>query len=190
MADIIIDILGAERSGLYATFSIMHPRTTVNTITTGMAICIGRSAARYTITRPAIINMSPWAKLISRKRLPEGWHVGYGRHTVLHHATQVGILQAGAMAGCFIHRQESKLNPLRYFYRGVRSVFHPKKLLVEIAGRQVPILGAIGMNHLAIDLDHCSANIGDFALFAVNPAFCPPSLPRLFCSKLPQEDLS
>lgn len=130
------------------------------------------------------------AKLISRKRLPEGWHVGYGRHTVLHHATQVGILQAGAMAGCFIHRQESKLNPLRYFYRGARSVFHSKKLLVEIAGRQVPILGAIGMNHLAIDLDHCSANIGDFALFAVNPAFCPPSLPRLFCSKLPQEDLS
>ena len=131
-----------------------------------------------------------YAKLISCKRLPDGWRIGYGRHTTLHHSTQVGILQAGAMAGCFITRQESGVNPLRYFYRGFRACFHPKKLYAEIAGQSVPILGTIGMNHLAIDLSRCTAKIGDFALLPINPAFCPASLPRLFGSELLQEELS
>ena len=67
MAEIITLIRGAVRSGLYAARSITNPSTTVSTITSGSDIPSGRLALRYTIIRPAAMNTSPWAKLISRR---------------------------------------------------------------------------------------------------------------------------
>ena len=67
MAEIITDILGEFRSGLYATFSMVKPKSAVSSTTSGMVIYKGSAADRYTIIRPATINTSPWAKLIKRK---------------------------------------------------------------------------------------------------------------------------
>ena len=67
MAEIMTDMRGAVRSGRYATRSIIKPRNTVRMIISGIAIYSGMDAAMYTIIRPATMNTSPWAKLISRR---------------------------------------------------------------------------------------------------------------------------
>ena len=69
MAEIITDIRGALRRGLYAARSINTPSTTVMTRTTGIATAMGIDALAYTMKKPAIIKISPWAKLI-RRRMP------------------------------------------------------------------------------------------------------------------------
>ena len=69
MAEIMTDILGAERSGLYATRSIKNPRATVIRRTSGMATPSGSVAERKTMNMPAAIKTSPCAKLI-RRRIP------------------------------------------------------------------------------------------------------------------------
>ena len=66
MADIITDMRGAVRRGLYAAFSIRTPNATVAISTRGIHTAIGIQVAAYTIKKPAIIKMSPCAKLIRR----------------------------------------------------------------------------------------------------------------------------
>ena len=69
MAEIMTDILGAVRRGLYAAFSMATPKITVRISTTGTAIAREHSAEIYTMKNPAIMKISPWAKLI-RRRIP------------------------------------------------------------------------------------------------------------------------
>ena len=61
------DILGAFRSGLYATFSIVIPRMTVTMTVSGSERYSGITVLAYIVTSPATIKISPWAKLIRRK---------------------------------------------------------------------------------------------------------------------------
>jgi hypothetical protein len=67
MADIMIDIRGDSRSGLYAALSIAMPNITVATMTNIIAMYHGmrKVAIAKTVKYPAIMKMSPWAKLIS-----------------------------------------------------------------------------------------------------------------------------
>ena len=62
-----MDILGAERKGLYATFSITTPSITVANNVIGIAIYQGKLAMAKIIKYPAIIKISPWAKFINRR---------------------------------------------------------------------------------------------------------------------------
>ena len=69
IADIITDILGALRSGLYAIFSVSTPRAIVAAITSTTDTYQGSAMSTIAIIMkyPAIMNMSPCAKLISLK---------------------------------------------------------------------------------------------------------------------------
>ena len=69
MAEIITDILGAVRRGLYAAFSMATPKSTVSSSTSGMDTAKEQEAEIYTIKKPAIMKISPWAKLM-RRRMP------------------------------------------------------------------------------------------------------------------------
>ena len=69
MAEIITDIRGAVRRGLYAALSMATPSSTVSSSTRGIDTAREQEAEIYTMKKPAIIKMSPWAKLI-RRRMP------------------------------------------------------------------------------------------------------------------------
>ena len=66
MAEIITDIRGALRSGLYAARSMRMPSSTVISSTTGMDTAMGKVALTYIIKNPDIMKISPWAKFIRR----------------------------------------------------------------------------------------------------------------------------
>ena len=67
MAEIMSDIRGAVRRGLYAARSMRKPSSAVATMTSGSAMYIGMDAEAYTMMSPATMNTSPWAKLMSRR---------------------------------------------------------------------------------------------------------------------------
>lgn len=114
------------------------------------------------------------------KELPEDWNVGYGKHARLKKPCKVGIVQAGAQAGFFVGRQEAGIGTARYLARAARAFFGKKRHYVSIRGQKAPVLGMVGLNHLAVDLSGIPCRAGEFAYAACNPVFCPEQMPRLW----------
>ena len=87
-------------------------------------------------------------------------NVGYGKHARLKKPRKVGIVQAGAQAGFFVGRQEAGVGTARYLARAARALLRKKRHYVNIRGQKVPVLGMVGLNHLAIDLSETSCRAG------------------------------
>lgn len=120
------------------------------------------------------------AQVAEVKELPEGWNVGYGKHARLKKPCKVGIVQAGAQAGFFVGRQEAGIGTARYLARAARAFFGKKRHYVSIRGQKAPVLGMVGLNHIAVDLSKVACRAGEFAYAACNPVFCPEQMPRLW----------
>ena len=120
------------------------------------------------------------AQIVEVKELPEGWNVGYGKHARLKKPCKVGIVQAGAQAGFFVGRQEAGIGTARYLARAARAFFGKKRHYVSIRGQKAPVLGMVGLNHIAVDLSKVACRAGEFAYAACNPVFCPEQMPRLW----------
>lgn len=120
------------------------------------------------------------AQVAEVKELPAGWNVGYGKHARLKKPCKVGIVQAGAQAGFFVGRQEAGVGVARYLARAARACFGKKRHYVSIRGQKAPVLGMVGINHIAVDLSGISCRAGEFAYAACNPVFCPEQMPRLW----------
>lgn len=120
------------------------------------------------------------AQVAEVKELPEGWNVGYGKHARLKKTCKVGIVQAGAQAGFFVGRQEAGIGTARYLARAARAFFGKKRHYVSIRGQKAPVLGMVGLNHIAVDLSKVACRAGEFAYAACNPVFCPEQMPRLW----------
>lgn len=120
------------------------------------------------------------AQIAEVKELPAGWNVGYGKHDRLKKPCKVGIVQAGAQAGFFAGRQEAGVGTARYLARATRALFGKKRHYVSVRGQKVPVLGMVGLNHLAVDLSGTSCRAGEFVYAACNPVFCPEQTPRLW----------
>lgn len=114
------------------------------------------------------------------KELPAGWNVGYGRHARLKRRVKIGVLQAGAQAGLFLGRQETDVGSMRYLARAARAVFERKRLTVCLREHRLPVLGMVGINHVAVDLSGISCREGEFVYAECNPAFCPAQILRVW----------
>lgn len=134
------------------------------------------------VPRAKALGFSSAARLAVRvtavKDLPAGWRVGYGTHYTLKKPTTVAVLGAGATHGCFVCRQELNRSPLRHILRAVRALLGQEKRFVELNGAMVPVLGAVGLNHLFLDVTNLKVKEGDIAYLPVNPVYCPTSLVR------------
>ncbi len=157
--------------------ALRFPKMQMDLVRIGSGI-LGRTpdAAKLGLCRVGKIG----AQIVEVKELPAGWNVGYGKHARLKKPCKVGIVQTGAQAGFFAGRQEAGVGTARYLARAVRALFGKKRHYVSVRGQKVPVLGMVGLNHLAVDLSGTSCRAGEFVYAACNPVFCPEQTPRLW----------
>ena len=108
------------------------------------------------------------ATLEELKWLPEGTVLGPGKGKKLKSPTRVAVVDLGWANGVGVlrrpERQETVMQLVRRILRG--GQFEP---VFRVNGKRAPVLGAVGMTGLVIDVTKCDCNPGDRAVLDADP---------------------
>ncbi len=106
------------------------------------------------------------------RTLPAGHTTGYGALWRAKRDTPVAILPVGWYHGFNVScRQDMSraVDCLRSGLSALKQLLHRRCVTVEINGRRCPVVGAIGMLHVAVDVTGVSCKPGDTAILQINP---------------------
>ena len=112
---------------------------------------------------------------------PAGANIGYGNTYRTKRPTRTAVIEAGYYQGFALersHRSARFVDLLRYVYHHLRDWLQHYHHQVEINGVACPVLGAVGLCSLVVDVSAVDCQIGDRAHLAVNPFFTDSTVPR------------
>lgn len=113
---------------------------------------------------------------------PAGTNIGYGNNFRTTRPTRTAVIPAGYFHGFALERGHNSyrtIDTLGYVYHSLRCWLRHSRHQVEIAGENCPVLGAIGLCSLVVDVSSVNCAVGDTVLLAVNPLFVDATVPRL-----------
>lgn len=136
-------LLPEERSGLVVHFAnsagALHlPATRHDLVRLGLALYGIDPAARQAGLRPV---MSVRARIVRLREVPSGTRLGYGGKRITQRRSRVAVVPVGYADG-YAHRLSDRAEAL-------------------VAGRRVPVAGAISMDLTLVDVTDVAARVGD-----------------------------
>lgn len=165
MNDIQTEMLHVCNSSAFIKFPEMH----LNAVRVGSAF-LGRLSFQNNIGLKRIAKLQ--SNVAEIKELPKGANIGYSNAYKTKKNTQIAVIPCGYIEGINLQLGRDAFRPidkLRYIVRDVKDAFKKQKLWVEIGGKNCEILGRIGTFHVIADITGKDINIGDKAIFQVNP---------------------
>lgn len=174
MNEIETGILHICNSSAFLKFPNMH----LNAVRVGSAF-LGRISFKNHIGLKKVATLE--AQVAEIKQLPKGFNVGYSNVYTTKKETKVAIIPCGYMDGVQITNGRDMfrtIDKLRYIVRDIKDFFKNQKLYVEISGQKCEILGRIGTYHVVCDITNKNVNIGDKAVFQINPKYVDSSIKR------------
>ena len=115
--------------------------------------------------------------------LPKGTTVGYGSTYITKRNTRIAVLPFGTTDGYLIGSARSDFRfhvCLRTSISALLSFFNHRAPTITVQGKQAPVIGQIGVNHIVIDVTDIECNPGMPVFINVNPIFVPSSIEREF----------
>lgn len=106
------------------------------------------------------------------RTLPTGHTTGYGALWRAKRDTPVAILPVGWYHGFNVSCKPDMSRAadcLRSGLSAVKQLLHRRRVTVEINGKRCPVVGAIGMLHVAVDVSVVPCKLGDPAVMQINP---------------------
>lgn len=106
------------------------------------------------------------------RTLPTGHTTGYGALWHAKRDTPVAILPVGWYHGFHVSCKPDMSRAadcLRSGLSAVKQLLHRRRVTVEINGKRCPVVGAIGMLHVAVDVSGVPCKLGDPAVMQINP---------------------
>lgn len=106
------------------------------------------------------------------RTLPTGHTTGYGALWRAKRDTPVAILPVGWYHGFNVSCKPDMSRAadcLRSGLSAVKQLLHRRRVTVEINGKRCPVVGAIGMLHVAVDVSGVPCKLGDPAIMQINP---------------------
>lgn len=106
------------------------------------------------------------------RTLPTGHTTGYGALWRAKRDTPVAILPVGWYHGFNVSCKPDMSRAadcLRSGLSAVKQLLHRRRVTVEINGKRCPVVGAIGMLHVAVDVSGVPCKLGDPAVMQINP---------------------
>lgn len=106
------------------------------------------------------------------RTLPTGHTTGYGALWRAKRDTPVAILPVGWYHGFHVSCKPDMSRAadcLRSSLSAVKQLLHRRRVTVEINGKRCPVVGAIGMLHVAVDVSGVPCKLGDPAVMQINP---------------------
>lgn len=165
MNDIQTGILHVCNSSAFIKFPEMH----LNAVRVGSAF-LGRLSFQNNIGLKKIAKLQ--SNVAEIKKLAKGENIGYSNAYKTKKDTKIAIIPCGYIEGINLQLGRDTFRPvdkLRYIIRDIKDALKKQKLWVEIGGKNCEILGRIGTFHVAADITEKDINIGDKAIFQINP---------------------
>ena len=106
------------------------------------------------------------------RTLPTGHTTGYGALWRAKRDTPVAILPVGWYHGFNVSCKPDMSRAadcLRSGLSAVKQLLHRRRVTAEINGKRCPVIGAIGMLHVAVDVSAVPCKLGDPAVMQINP---------------------
>ena len=106
------------------------------------------------------------------RTLPAGHTTGYGALWRAKRDTPVAILPVGWYHGFNVSCRPDMsrgVDCLRSGLSAFKQLLHRRRVTVEINGKRCPVIGAIGMLHVAVNITGVSCKPGDSAVMQINP---------------------
>ena len=154
-------------SSAFIKFPSMH----LNAVRVGSAF-LGRLAFPNSLGLKKIGYLK--ANISEIKMLPKGYNIGYSNTYTTKKDTKVAIIPAGYMDGINITTDRDMFRPIdkiRYIVRDIKDALKKQARYVKINNINCKILGRIGTYHVIADITNIDVNIGDEAIFQINPKY-------------------
>ena len=106
------------------------------------------------------------------KTLPPKFNVGYLNTYTTKKEIKVAIIPIGYKDGFNMNTKNDMfrfVDKLRSLKHNVQNLFTKEELFVNIAGKNYPIIGKIGMFHITVNITNSHINTNDEVLLNVNP---------------------
>lgn len=114
---------------------------------------------------------------------PKGHNIGYGGVCKTKRDTRAAIIPVGYAQYFCVNRirEVSRFwDMLHYILADVKRFVKRQHPTVTIRGKNLPILGHVGMNHTVVDLMDVACDIGERVCIEINPILCGTMLQRKY----------
>ena len=174
MNDIETGILHVCNSSAFVKFPMMH----LNAVRIGSAF-LGRLSFTNYLGLKKIGYME--SEVSEIKDLPKGFNIGYYNTYKKTKYTKIAIIPCGYMNGINITNDRDMfrtVDKLRYIVRDIKDFFKKQEKFVKINNQNCKVLGRIGTYHVICDITNKKIQVGDKAIFNINPKFVDSSIKR------------
>lgn len=174
MNEIETGMLHICNSSAFLKFPDMH----LNAVRVGSAF-LGRISFQNSIGLKKIGYLE--AQVSEIKELPKGFNIGYSNIYTTSQKMKVAVIPCGYMDGVNVKNDKDMfrtIDKMRYLAETVKSFFKKQALYVNIKGNNCKILGRVGTYHVTCEIGQKDINIGDQAVFSVNPKFVDSNIRR------------
>lgn len=157
---------------------LKYPKMHLNAVRIGSAF-LGRIPLKNKFGLKPIANFE--TNITEIKKLPKNFYVSYSNAYKTKKETKIAIIPTGYMDGINIDNGTDmfrQIDKLRYIVRATKNFFKKQALYVRIGNKNCRILGKIGTYHIIADITNVDAQIGDKAIFNINPKFINPEIRR------------
>lgn len=174
MNDIPTGMLHICNSSAFVKYPIMH----LNAVRIGFAF-VGRLSFQNYLGLKKIGYME--SQVTEIKMLPKGFNIGYSNTFKTKKETKIAVIPCGSMDGInlTIDRDTFRIvDKLRYVVRDVKDFFKKQNIYVKINNQNCKVLGRVGTYHVICDITDKEIQVGDKAVFNINPMFVDSSVKR------------
>ncbi len=153
-----------------------YPETQLDMVRAGSAF-LGRTLAKNKSGLKKIGHLE--SVVLETNFLKKGENVGYGNTYSVKRDTETAIIPLGYSHGFLVEKKNDSFrfsDILRYIYHDLK----PKKYSVKINGKNVPIIGRVGMYNIICDITGLGIKAGDMVIADANPIYTSASVERKY----------
>ena len=174
MIQVLKEMKNIDNSSAFIKYPIMH----LNAVRIGSAF-VGRLSFQNYLGLKKIGYME--SQVTEIKMLPKGFNIGYSNTFKTKKETKIAVIPCGSMDGInlTIDRDTFRIvDKLRYVVRDVKDFFKKQNIYVKINNQNCKVLGRVGTYHVICDITDKEIQVGDKAVFNINPMFVDSSVKR------------
>lgn len=160
-----IDLYHIANSSAFLKYSSMY----LNAIRIGSAF-LGRISVENTIGLKRIGVLK--SNVVSIKKIDRGTAIGYSNSEIAKKPTKLAIVPVGYSDGFNIGIKNDTfkfIDKLRILKNSFIDIFKDNRIYVKIEEKKYPVIGKVGMNHIAVDVTDSIVKVNDKVELNVSP---------------------
>jgi alanine racemase len=160
--------------------ALLYPELRLDAVRCGSAL-LGRAGVKGHIKLSRVGYLE--STVCDTRWLPAGKTVGYANTYKTKKPTRIAVVPVGYADGLFTGKLTDAFrarDTLRDGFHDFKRLFGAGRLFCRINGKEVPLVGRVGMCNVVVDVSEIDCKAGDTAVFDVSPLLINADLPRKY----------